>query len=118
MWTSAWLNPVRVTRTLIALTVMVLTPALVNKDSLEMEEVVQVCQNTPITHFTMHALQRKLYVEIEITQQFIISLKQMWMSVPRIRDLVTRTLIVPTATVLTAVLVNKDSLEMVHFAKV
>ena len=66
----------------------------------------------------MHALQRKLYVEIEITQQFIISLKQMWMSVPRIRDLVTRTLIVPTATVLTAVLVNKDSLEMVHFAKV
>ena len=40
------------------------------------------------------------------------------MSVPRIRDLVTRTLFVPTVTVLIAVLVNKDSPEMAPFAKV
>jgi len=40
------------------------------------------------------------------------------MSVPRIRVLVTRTLIVPTLTVPIAVLVNKDLLGMVHFAKV
>ena len=40
------------------------------------------------------------------------------MSVPRIRVLVTRTLIVQIVTVLIAAVVNKDSLEMVHFAKV
>jgi len=45
----------------------VLTPALVNKDSLEMEQLVKVSQNVATTHFTMHALQRKLYVEIKIT---------------------------------------------------
>ena len=40
------------------------------------------------------------------------------MSVPRIPVLVTRTLIVSTVTVFIAALVNKDSLEMVPFAKV
>ena len=115
---SAQLIPVRVMRTLIVPTLTVLTSALVNKDSLEMEQLAKVCQNVLISHFTMHALQRKRYVEIKIAQLFIISLKQMWMSVPRIRDLVTRTLIVPTVTVFIAALVNKDSLEMVPFAKV
>ena len=115
---SAQPIPVHVMRTLIVLTLTVLTSVLVNKDSLEMEQLAKVCQNVPITHFAMHALQRKLNVEIEITQLFIISLNQMSMSVPRIRVLVTRTLIVPTAAVLIAVLVNKDSLEMVPFAKV
>ena len=118
MLTSALLNPVRVTRRLIVLTVVVLTLALVNKDSLEMEQLAKVCHNVSITHFTMHALQRKLCGEIEITQLFIISLKQISMSVPRIRVLATRTLIVPIVTVFIAALVNKDSLEMVHFAKV
>ena len=77
MLTSALLNPVRVTRRLIVLTVVVLTLALVNKDSLEMEQLAKVCHNVPIAHFTMHALKRKLDVEIEITQLFIISLQQM-----------------------------------------
>ena len=40
------------------------------------------------------------------------------MSVLLIPVRVTKTLIAPTVTVLTAVLVNKDSLEMVHLAKV
>ena len=40
------------------------------------------------------------------------------MSVPRIPVRVTRMLIAPTVTVLTAVLVNKDLLEMVQFVKV
>ena len=115
---SAQPIPVHVMRTLIVLTLTVLTSVLVNKDSLEMEQLAKVCQNVPITHFAMHALQRKLNVEIEITQLFIISLNQMSMSVPRIRVLVTRTLIVPTVTAFIAALVNKDSLEMVHFAKV
>ena len=113
---SAQPIPVRVMRTLIVLTLTVLTSALVNKDSLEMEQLAKVCQNVPITHFNMHALQRKLDVEIDITRLFIISLNQMSMSVPRIRVLVTRTLIVPTVTVFTAALANKDSLEMVPFA--
>ena len=115
---SAQPIPVHVMRTLIVLTLTVLTSVLVNKDSLEMEQLAKVCQNVPITHFAMHALQRKLNVEIKITQLFIISLNQMSMSVPRIRVLVTRTLIVPTVTVFIVALVNKDSLEMVPFAKV
>ena len=74
---SAQLIPVRVMRTLIVPTLTVLTSALVNKDSLEMEQLAKVCQNVPITHFTMHALQTKRYVEIKIAQLLIISLKQM-----------------------------------------
>jgi len=66
-----------VTTTLIVLTTRVLIPALVNKDSLEMEQLAKVPQNVPITHFIMHALQRKLNVEIKITQVFIISIQQM-----------------------------------------
>ncbi len=40
------------------------------------------------------------------------------MNVLRIPDHVTKTLIVPTVTVLIAVLVNKDLMEMGRFAKV
>ena len=115
---SAQPIPVHVMRTLIVLTLTVLTSVLVNKDSLEMEQLAKVCQNVPITHFAMHALQRKLNVEIEITQLFIISLNQMSMSVPRIRVLVTRTLIVPTPKVLTPVAANKDLMEMALLVKV
>ena len=57
---SAQPIPVRVKRTLIARTVTVLTPALVNKDSLEMEQLAKVYHNVSKTHFTMHALQSKI----------------------------------------------------------
>ena len=105
---SAPLIPVLVMRMLIAPTLTVLLAVHVNKDSLEMGHFVKVCKNSDTLYFT---------------SVFVIKLKsvvffQISMSAPLILVFVMKTLIVPTATVLTVVHVNKDSLEMGHFVKV
>ena len=86
---------------------LVLTAVLVNKVSMEMEHLVKVCES-PFFENNSRILQTDL----------LYPFLQILMSVLRIPVRVMKTLIVPTVTVLTAVLVTKDLLEMEQFVKV
>ena len=116
--------PVRAMKMLIAPILTVHTVVPVNKDSLEMEQFVKVCQSIlsypKVTGTSMipYALSFFVVVFVLIVLFFPFLLHQISMSVLPYPVRVTKTLIVRTVTVLSAVLVNRDSLEMEQFVKV
>ena len=103
--------PVRVMKTLTALTVTVLSVVLVNKDSLETGQLVKVHFSKLPSHYIFLAL-RFGYKYCNNDDHPFIVCHQISTSVPQIPLRVMKTLFVPTPTVLTVVTVSRDSLEM------
>ena len=134
-------NPVHVATTLNVPTMTVLTAVLANRDILEMERLVKVNSWLPFYRYKfeycfiskdapLNLLLASVTFDCFVNQGNVLSQKktklqqrffyhpQISTSVLWVPAHVMKTLIAPTVTVRTAVLVNKGSLEMVPFVKV